>query len=373
MELQYLKRFQLQGETPPYIFFQLKEIFHLLESLGSARIEGNRTTIEELVDDTITPPTRKSERLVEIYNIEKAMEFVDHTIKPSQGIRKGFILELHKMVVEALTVEGDPRPGQFRQKPVKITGSSHVPPDFVQVDQYMEELIEFINADYDDKYDFLRTALVHHRFVWIHPFENGNGRVVRLITYAMLIDRGFHGFHLSEGRILNPSAVFCTQRDKYYSMLSAADSGTDDGLLGWCEFMLEGVHDELTKIDRLLDYKYLRESVLTPALNYCREREITSEVEHKVLSIAAKQGTFKAADLDGVLPSTPEVRSRFIAGMRKKKFILPLSNKGRIYTLSLANGPLLRGVIYVLHNEGFVLLENVAAGSALRQVQDEPK
>ncbi|WP_020482520.1 hypothetical protein [Methylomonas sp. MK1] len=46
-ELEYLRRLQLGGTTPPQVFFQLKTIFHMLESLGSARIEGNHTTLTD--------------------------------------------------------------------------------------------------------------------------------------------------------------------------------------------------------------------------------------------------------------------------------------------------------------------------------------
>ena len=68
----------------------------------------------------------------------------------------------------------------------------HIPCDFQQVDNYMRELIEFIEDPTDHKYDLIKVALAHHRFVWIHPFDNGNGRTVRLFTYAMLIKAGFN-------------------------------------------------------------------------------------------------------------------------------------------------------------------------------------
>ena len=51
----------------------------------------------------------------------------------------------------------------------------------------MQELIDFVNKEDTPKYDLLKIAIAHHRFVWIHPFENGNGRVVRLFTYALLL------------------------------------------------------------------------------------------------------------------------------------------------------------------------------------------
>lgn len=47
-ELEFLRRLRLEGDTPPQVFFQLKSLFHTLESLGSARIEATtpRSTTE---------------------------------------------------------------------------------------------------------------------------------------------------------------------------------------------------------------------------------------------------------------------------------------------------------------------------------------
>jgi hypothetical protein len=50
VELEKLRVKQLGGPVPPYIFFQLKDIFQMMESLGSARIEGNHTTLAEFVE-----------------------------------------------------------------------------------------------------------------------------------------------------------------------------------------------------------------------------------------------------------------------------------------------------------------------------------
>jgi Fic family protein len=55
-ELEYLRRLQLRGTTPATLFFQLKEIFHVLESLGSARIEGNHTTLADYVESRLELP-----------------------------------------------------------------------------------------------------------------------------------------------------------------------------------------------------------------------------------------------------------------------------------------------------------------------------
>ena len=65
-ELEHLRRYRLAGTTPASLFFQLKNVFHILESLGSARIEGNHTTLADYVeskmegDDTATDHCAKS-------------------------------------------------------------------------------------------------------------------------------------------------------------------------------------------------------------------------------------------------------------------------------------------------------------------------
>ena len=53
LDLEKLRTKRLGGDVPPYIFFQLKDIFQILETLGSARIEGNNTTLSEYVEKII--------------------------------------------------------------------------------------------------------------------------------------------------------------------------------------------------------------------------------------------------------------------------------------------------------------------------------
>src|SRR5690606_2164806 len=127
----------------------------------------------------------------EIFNLERTMTFIEETIKPGSSLTSGFVLELHKKVVTDLTKEGDRTPGQYRKGNIEITNSTHVAPDGVVLQDYLDEFFSFVNVDPDPALDLLRIALAHHRFTWIHPFNNGNGRVVRLLTYALLIAKGF--------------------------------------------------------------------------------------------------------------------------------------------------------------------------------------
>lgn len=354
INLEHLRKRRLGGTTHPAIFFQLKNVFHLLESIGSARIEGNNTTIAEYIETKINPSIRKDEDIIEIANMEQAMTFIEEYVDDDTEITRAFVYELHKLTVKDLTREGDKTPGKFRKGNVVITGSEHLPPDAAHVDRYMDELFHFINRTDEPKYDLLKIALAHHRFCWIHPFNNGNGRVVRLVTYAMLIKQGFK---VKTGRILNPTAVFCSDRDKYYEMLAEGDKGTDEGLLFWCSYVLNGLNTEISKVDMLTDHNYLKDKILIPAISFCRERENITKLEFEILKIAINKHVFQSSDIETAMPGkVPAERSRAIAKLKKDKLIAPLKEGGRKYIIHFSNNYLLRGVILALQDEGFVSL-----------------
>ncbi|MBK8814081.1 MAG: Fic family protein [Methylococcaceae bacterium] len=354
INLEHLRKRRLEGTTHPGIFFQLKNVFHLLESIGSARIEGNNTTIAEYIETKIDPSIRDDEDIQEIANMEKAMTFIEEILDDDVAIDRAFVFELHKLTVNNLSREGDQTPGQFRKGNVQISGSNHIPPDALHVNDYMDELFCFINKREEPKYDLLKTALAHHRFCWIHPFNNGNGRSVRLLTYAMLIKQGFK---VNTGRILNPTAVFCSDRDKYYEMLSEGDKGTDEGLLNWCTYVLNGLNIEISKVDKLCDHDYLANKILLPALVVCRAREYITKLEFELLKIAIDKIVFQSSDIESVMPGKiPSERSRVLAKLKDDKLIAPIKEGGRKYVINFSNNYLLRGVIDALQKEGFISL-----------------
>jgi Fic family protein len=353
IELDHLRKKRLRGTTRPKIFFQLKDIFHTLESIGSARIEGNRTTIAEYIETKLDSKNTKDEKIIEIKNMEKAMDFIDNNIN-NTVINRIFLSELHKVVVKNLssTKEGDYTPGIYRTKNLVIANSRHRPPDFTQVTNYMDRFFEFINDNSASKYDLLKTAIAHHRFVWIHPFGNGNGRTVRLFTYAMLVKQGFN---VNQGRIVNPTAVFCNNRNKYYDLLSRADSGTEEGILEWCEYVLTGLRKEIDKIDKLLNYDYLSSAILHPAVLFSRERQVITETEAKILKVAVDKQVFQASDIRKLFPGKlPAEISRMLRKLKERKMIVAEKKDSRKYTICFYNNFLLRGIIIMLDKNGFL-------------------
>ena len=352
-DLEHLRRLEIRGTTPPTVFLQLKEVFHFLESLASARIEGNHTTLADYVEAKVAPAPMDSEALREIVNIEAAMRQVESAIEPGAPFSEHLLRGLHATAVRQLEREGDRTPGSYRTGPVRIAQAEHLPPDPVQVPGYMAELVAFINQPDPPKYDLMKVALAHHRFAWVHPFSNGNGRVVRLLTYAMLIK---YGFQVSAaGRLLNPAAVFCANRNLYYAMLSQADSGETAQLEHWCTYVLTGIRNELEKVNRLADYTHLQSAILLPAVAHARERQLITPQEQAVLQATIRAGTVKASDLETAMPGlnagqrTYQIRKLVEAGM-----LQPVREGARQYTLGFTHNMLLRGVVKALTDQGFV-------------------
>ncbi len=352
-ELEHLRRLEMSGTTPYPVFLQLKRVFHILESLASARIEGNHTTLADYIESKVTAPEAPSDALHEMENIEKAMQHIEDSIQPGDYITEVFIRGLHGIAVDGLEREGDLTPGAYRAGQVRINAAEHLPPEAVQVPGYMTELVTFVNRDDPRKYDLMKVALAHHRFAWIHPFGNGNGRVVRLLTYALLIKYGFRVNDVE--RILNPAAVFCADRDHYYAMLAQADRGADDDLEAWCRYVLAGVLEELNKVAQLADYAYLQDRVLLPAVAHARDRQLINEQEALVLAATVKGKTVKSGDLADALPGLSQAQRTYqIRKLVEQGMLAPISEGARQYTIGFSNNMLLRGVVRALTEQGFI-------------------
>lgn len=362
LDLEKLRSKEIYWEIPPHIFFQLKDVFQMLETLGSARIEWNNTTLAEYVDKVIERKGKhqavdKQEWQLEIENIEKAIDFIEKNTDCETQINRAYISELHKIVTHGLTPppnwEGSKNPWNLRNHNVVIHKSNHIPPDYGFLLDYFEHFIDFINDTHFEQYQLLMVAIAHHRFAFIHPFDNWNGRMGRLLNYAFLIKLWFAK---EESRIINPSSVFYTDRDKYYEKLWIADSLSNDGLLDWSEYFLLWLKNEVEKIDSLLNKGYVKKNILIPTIKFSLDRKILTEDEYKILEyiIWKKDMLIKSEELWKLWITDSVKKSRIMSKLKNKKIIHSISEWWRIYTISFVDNNLLRGVIEILQKEWFV-------------------
>ncbi len=328
----------------------------MIETLGSARIEGNHTTLADYVESKLSDQTTPTDPQKELDNIEAAIGFIENTLDSETPINRAYLSELHKIITKDLPFqkEGSRNPGELRKVNVTIAQSNHTPPDAVILEEKFEELLELINRERSISFQLLAVAIAHHRFAHIHPFDNGNGRLVRVLSYALLIKSGFNV--KKGGRIINPSAVFYTNRDEYYNKLSTADSLSERDLLIWSEYYLSGLLDAIVKIDRLLDKEYMVEKLLRPSIQQAVNNRRIRKEDFAVFKylIEKEEMSMKAEELSRFGYSTSKQKSAVISRLKKEELLIPTKPNGRIYTIQFVSKSLLRDIIERLRIEGFV-------------------
>lgn len=345
-EIERLRADIRTGDTPYDTYVELHRLFDFVMSVVSARIEGNHTTVYEAIEHT----DAQSDPHREIMNLAAAVRHIDE-LDAHAPLTHAFVRDLHQRVVTDLVREGDPTPGAYRDVEVAIIDSDHRPPSWVTVHAEMSSLLDFANEDRPLHEQMLQIAIAHHRFVWIHPFRNGNGRVSRLFTYAMLRKTVFATRGYSA---LNPTAVFGNDRDAYISALEKADDLSDDGTISWAEYFVTGIRDDIARLVDFQHHAFVIDEVVGPALESLRRDGSLSTQEHDALQIALIRGVVKSGDLEAVVPGSPSHRSRFVRGLRERHLLQQAEEGPRFYRLSLARGPIAIRLIRRLDALGYL-------------------
>ena len=341
LELEHLKNRPLKNTTSESIFLQLKSLLHAVEAVTSARIEGNHTTIASYIEKRDDDSHKNDEQIIEISNLIDGLDFIDRFVM-EEPISADFIKELHRIVVGGLTHEGDKRAGAWRDEPRHIANAKHQPPEPYDVPDLMRELIDYINNDEGEQYDLLKIAIANHRFVWIHPFGNGNGRTDRLMTYALLCKKGY--IAPNKMRLFNPTSIFAGDRNKYYDMLALADDYKDKHILEWCEYFLSGVRNEIKKSESLADADFVNKKILLPSVDRMEKAGVVSKLESNILGRAVRLGAIKASDIKDLWGRevTSVAIAQQIKKLRDRNLVKATHEGGREYEISFENSELTR-------------------------------
>lgn len=146
-------------------------------------------------------------------------------------------------------------PGQLRQREVRV--GQHVAPAFAAVPTLLQRWSEVYGGTRRGEAALLAQAAAHHRLGWVHPFIDGNGRVMRLHTHAMLAALGY------TGGLWSPLRGFARSTERYFALLAAADEprrGDLDGrgnlsqqaLVDWIGYVLSVSQDQVAFMSGLL-------------------------------------------------------------------------------------------------------------------------
>ena len=247
---------------PEIALLKIKESLSIEWTYNSNSIEGNTLTLQEtklVLEEGITIKGKSLREHFEAVNHQEAIEFVESLVNPNYKLSAKDILNVHSLVLQK--IEKD-YAGRYRNSGVRISGANFVPPNALKVDALMEELIHWVNTEGAQLNPVIRAAIFHHRFVWIHPFFDGNGRSARLLFNLLLMKDGFP-----------PAIILKNDRKKYYDALNKSNQGDYSKLVLLVMQALErSVNIYLGSISNTYDdYKPISEIVSEPGAIYGQE------------------------------------------------------------------------------------------------------
>jgi Fic family protein len=198
---------------PPDAARELRERFEVRLTHHSTAIEGNTLTQSEtqiVLEKGITIGGKSLIEHLEVIGHREAMGFVLEIADARTAMDERTIREIHGLVMKG---QGDGSAGAYRTLKVMAAGTEFRYPDHLHVPRLMEEFVAWWNAP-SDLHPVPWASEAHLRFVTIHPFRDGNGRVGRLLLNLALLRSGYPIAVIPVGR-----------RAEYIAALASAQTG----------------------------------------------------------------------------------------------------------------------------------------------------
>ena len=292
---------------PPTVLAQVEQKLRLDANYNSNAIEGNTLTLGEtrsLILHGLTAHGKPLRDHLDIQGHDSAVQAIEAAVKDSRELNEVFIRNLRRVLLkEPYTSQAETPDGQLIERTISLgeyktipnnvrtsTGETYffTPPE--QVKQAMSDLIDWYRArERGGEHPIIVAATFHYRFVRIHPFDDGNGRMARLLMNMILIKHGF-----------TVALIRQDDRNEYLNRLEGADKTEDltefiNYIAQCCEYALKlhlkaargELTDDIDDIDKEIalfkqsftsatdhafSAKEYVEAVLYPFYNHCVDK-----------------------------------------------------------------------------------------------------
>jgi len=209
----------------------------------SSRIEGTIATANEVYQQQAGEhfAPEKDADIHEILNYRSTLRLAGQALgEEARTISSHLLREMHANLMQGVRGQ-DKNPGRFRTtqnwigpRGSTIEQATYVPPPPVILTDLLEQFITYSNRTDDQLDPIVQAALVHAQFELIHPFDDGNGRIGRILIPLILVKRR---------SIISPSFYMSgyleANRDQYYQCLENISRRND--WVAWVEFFLRAV------------------------------------------------------------------------------------------------------------------------------------
>ena len=305
----------------------LVAMFIQKEALLSSQIEGTQSSLVDVLGaEEDHEPTSD---VGEVVNYINAMRYgLDRIHEDDFPMSLRLLREIHNILMQQVRGGKAPlTPGEFRITQNWIGGSNlnnarYVPPPPYEMLAGLDNLEKYLHGE-EETPVLIRCALIHYQFETIHPFNDGNGRLGRLLITFFLVWQG-----VMDEPMLYLSAYLKTHQQEYYDRLQQVR--TSGNFEAWVHFFLEGVvtvSDQVVKTtkaiqrleridtDRILEGKSGHSGVLL--LRYLMEQPVVrvKDVEEKLkISYSKANNLLSEMETLGIMKQITE-------GRRNRKFI----------------------------------------------------
>jgi len=273
----------LQQALPSKIArLKVQRLIREMNSYYSNLIEGHKTLPRDieraLKKDFFGIPEKKDNQLLSVAHIETEALMAQRVLEGDEPLYAAeFVCWLHgefyRRLPERLHWAKTQSGREYRVHPGKLRDFNvdvgrHTPPDHVALERFLGRFAAFYGGpEILPTKRIVAIAAAHHRLAWIHPFGDGNGRVIRLHSHALLMRAKVDGFGL-----WTLSRGLAREKKRYYEHLQAADQkrgGDYDGrgnlsdrsLFQFCEFFLGIMLDQIRFVSSLLELAELNRRI----------------------------------------------------------------------------------------------------------------
>lgn len=216
----------------------------LLEALSSSEIEGTRTTMQEVLEQDLASEEMEDKNGLDTQLVSWLRDGIEYGWKrlKKEPLTTDLLLRIHDKLFNKVNFET----GSFRDEQnhigpygAGISEATYIPPPAEEVPELMENLVDYLNDEDANLPLLLRSGIAHYQFEAIHPFEDGNGRIGRLLVVILMCYPLNREKPLLTGPFFHISDFFLRNKDEYYDRLMRVS--THNNYKQWLKFFLRGV------------------------------------------------------------------------------------------------------------------------------------
>ncbi len=230
----------------------LTTILFYQESVMSSRLEGTIATISDILDVKVGKEVSEKikEDSTEIENYKDALGYCIQEIETKKYKFDDFLFKNIQHILLNKSRGHHKLKGKYKEKQNYIGNKydkeiTYTPVSYLHTDEYMKGLITFINDDTEGLDPIVKLAIIHAYFELIHPFEDGNGRVGRILIPILL-----KKYNVLSTPYFYISYYFSKHRDQYISTLEQISNSND--WKPWIDFFLTAMEKQTEVLINML-------------------------------------------------------------------------------------------------------------------------